>query len=98
MMSSVGTSSVRSTATYRILDDESAGLFPIRERGVNHLAQPLQPREARGMSSDSVILARLLRSYKMVRYLPRNRPDKLDVVFLRDRIQLWTPLSRLGQH
>jgi hypothetical protein len=42
------------------------GLFPIRERGVNPQAVPLQPHEARSMQNDPIILGRLLRSYEMV--------------------------------
>ncbi|GFZ50769.1 hypothetical protein JCM24511_08527 [Saitozyma sp. JCM 24511] len=41
-------------------------LFPIRERGVNPLSQPLQPHEIEKMSADPDILARLLRSYTMM--------------------------------
>ncbi|KAL7418854.1 hypothetical protein Q5752_006538 [Cryptotrichosporon argae] len=41
-------------------------LFPIRERGVNPSAQPLQPHEISVMAASNEIMARLLRSYKMM--------------------------------
>ncbi|WVR03476.1 hypothetical protein IAU60_000467 [Kwoniella sp. DSM 27419] len=40
--------------------------FPIRERGVNPQAQPLQAHEIEAMKADPAILSRLLRSYKMM--------------------------------
>ncbi|WWC97092.1 hypothetical protein V866_003970 [Kwoniella sp. B9012] len=40
--------------------------FPIRERGVNPLAQPLTPDEIDKMKVDETIQDRLLRSYKMM--------------------------------
>ncbi|WVW81758.1 hypothetical protein I302_103754 [Kwoniella bestiolae CBS 10118] len=40
--------------------------FPIRERGVNPLAQPLTIDEIEKMQGDEVVLGRLLRSYKMM--------------------------------
>jgi hypothetical protein len=49
------------------------GLFPIRERGVNPLSQPLQAHEIEKMSADADILARLLRSYTMVGCLVSSR-------------------------
>ncbi|WVQ93827.1 hypothetical protein IAU59_000905 [Kwoniella sp. CBS 9459] len=40
--------------------------FPIREQGVNHLAQPLDVHEIEAMKEDPAVLDRLLRSYKMM--------------------------------
>ncbi|WWC66869.1 uncharacterized protein I206_100776 [Kwoniella pini CBS 10737] len=40
--------------------------FPIRERGVNPLSQPLEPYEIEQMKDDPIISERLLRSYKMM--------------------------------
>ncbi|GAA6060732.1 hypothetical protein JCM10212_003776 [Sporobolomyces blumeae] len=41
-------------------------LFPIREQGVNHLAQPLQPHEIATIRQDSKAMARLVESYKIM--------------------------------
>ncbi|WWC58088.1 uncharacterized protein I303_100623 [Kwoniella dejecticola CBS 10117] len=40
--------------------------FPIRERGVNPLARPLETHEIEEMKDESVILDRLMRSFKMM--------------------------------
>ncbi|ORX34688.1 opioid growth factor receptor conserved region-domain-containing protein [Kockovaella imperatae] len=41
-------------------------LFPIREKGLNYQSRPLQLHEIQMMSSDRAVLARLLRSYRMM--------------------------------
>lgn len=40
--------------------------FPIREYGMNGLSQPLQEHEIRDMKSSPEIMARVLRSYKLM--------------------------------
>ncbi|KAI0695977.1 opioid growth factor receptor conserved region-domain-containing protein [Cytidiella melzeri] len=41
-------------------------LFPLREHGVNHEAQPLQPHEIKAMVADEGIMARVLESYRLM--------------------------------
>lgn len=68
-----------------------SGMFPIRERGVNHLAQPLTAAEINAMSNDPEISKRQLRAYTMVRppdMVGRvHGADTPDVAVLRHRLQ-----------
>lgn len=40
--------------------------FPIREQGMNRLAQPLQPHEAKAIKADAKCMARFLTTYKLM--------------------------------